>query len=251
MFITSRSDVEGSGYARRLGDTTVLPLLREPARVDLVLMPPGAQHPVGTLGAGSAAAVVLEGAGELAGAPAWPGTVGVAGPGAGGLTAVAFAELVLLVLHGDGTSPGGADPPQPRVLALQDVPERVAHDPALGFYNMRARRLLDDSSDGCPFCLGVGTFAAGSGCHDLHRHPNADEFFYVWEGSGAHLGPDGAPHPVRPGDLVHVPAGEWHGFRNTGHQPARALFGYLGVTRFADAGYEAAPASLLTTQVGS
>lgn len=239
MLITSRSDLE-RGAARRSGAVTVLslhPRQAEAVRVELVLVPPGARHTAGTVGGGGSAAIVLAGAGELSAAPAGPGTVGVAGPGAQ-LEVVASSGLELLVVSGDVAMARRPPAPQARVFALEEVPERVAHDPAMGFYDMRARRLLDDTGDGCPFCLGVGTFAARSGCHDLHRHASAAEFFYVWDGSGVHLGPDGAPHPVRAGDLVHVPAGEWHGFRNTGDRAARAVFGYLGVERFANAGYE-------------
>jgi mannose-6-phosphate isomerase-like protein (cupin superfamily) len=40
------------------------------------------------------------------------------------------------------------------------------------------------------------------------------------------------------GQLAFVPRNEWHGFRNTGSEPVRALFGYLGVGSRAEAGYE-------------
>lgn len=249
MHIVSRHDVELSSRARRAGLVTVLPLLPGAVgdtRVDLVLLAPGARHMIMQ----GSATVLLSGVGHLAGERSQPGTVAIAGPGALPLQAVAVSELTLLVVA-EGASDGLAGTAPPRVFPLEQVPDRVAHDPALGFYDMRARRLLDGDGDGCHFCLGVGAFAAKSGCHDLHRHPSAAEFFYVWTGSGVHLGPDGAPNPVSAGDLVHVPAGEWHGFRNTGDESARALFGYLGVQRFADAGYQVAPRTLLTTPVGS
>ena len=43
----------------------------------------------------------------------------------------------------------------------------------------------------------------------LHYHVHADEFFYVIAGRGtAHFG--GQDHPLEPGDVVFIPAGEDH-----------------------------------------
>jgi quercetin dioxygenase-like cupin family protein len=77
----------------------------------------------------------------------------------------------------------------------------------------------------------------GAGTHELHRHPHADEFFLVLDGGGEHLTETG---PVRlvPGDLVHIPAGEWHGFRTAPGVTTRTVYGYLGAPGLAGAGYE-------------
>ena len=44
--------------------------------------------------------------------------------------------------------------------------------------------------------------------------------------------------PCKPATSVFAPRGEWHGFRNTGDRPVRAIFGYFGVTSLEQAGYE-------------
>jgi len=104
---------------------------------------------------------------------------------------------------------------------------------------MQARLLVQEAAGGWgSLLMGLGTFTPGAGCHELHRHPDADKFFYLWQGDGMHLGPDGSPHPVEAGDLVYVSRGEWHGFRNTGDRPAWAIFGHFGVGSLSGAGYE-------------
>ena len=60
----------------------------------------------------------------------------------------------------------------------------------------------------------------------------------VWDGEGSHLDVDGTEHPMRPGDAVFVPRGEWHGFRNTGDRPVRAFFGLIGAGDIQQAGNE-------------
>ena len=122
---------------------------------------------------------------------------------------------------------------------VDNVEDTPAHNPALGFLHMQARMLIEGDSRGLrTFTLGLGTFAADEGCHALHRHSNAAEIFFVWEGEGVHLTGDGVEHPIRAGELVFVPPGEWHGFRNTAHGDTRAFFGYLGVDLRSKAGYE-------------
>ena len=76
--------------------------------------------------------------------------------------------------------------------------------------------------------------------HELHRHPNAEEFFFLLRGSGLHL-TEGEPVRLEPGDLVFVPTGEWHGFANDTGDPAVAITVLGGVAHYSDAGYEIHP----------
>jgi quercetin dioxygenase-like cupin family protein len=55
----------------------------------------------------------------------------------------------------------------------------------------------------------------------LHHHDYEHEIFII-EGHGLVLGPDGAK-PVAYGNFVYVPAGEEHGFENTGDAPFRFI----------------------------
>jgi quercetin dioxygenase-like cupin family protein len=73
--------------------------------------------------------------------------------------------------------------------------------------------------------------------HSLHRHPYAEEALYIVSGSGLHLS-EGEPVRQRAGDVVYIPAGEWHGFANDTDEPTTVLALFGGVGSYADAGYE-------------
>jgi quercetin dioxygenase-like cupin family protein len=76
--------------------------------------------------------------------------------------------------------------------------------------------------------------------HELHRHPQAEEYFYVLDGSGLHL-TDGEPIRLVKGDLVFIPKNEWHGFANDTDEPTLAITVMGGVAHYSDAGYEVHP----------
>jgi len=137
--------------------------------------------------------------------------------------------------QGDVTDSGAA----PVVLDMWDAPDYAYHDPVQGFFNLSARWLIDGDAGSQRLVLGQNTFAPGTGLHDLHRHPNADEFVLVFEGAGSDdILPDGERMPVGVGDAPLVPAGEWHGFHNTGAITSRTIFGYFGASSLDDGGYE-------------
>lgn len=77
--------------------------------------------------------------------------------------------------------------------------------------------------------------------HELHRHPTAEEYFFVLEGAGVHL-TEGEPVPVGVGDLVFIPKGEWHGFANNTDRSTMVVTVIGGVAHYSDAGYEVHPA---------
>ncbi len=238
MFITSPLDAERHGNAEHLHDVDRYRLvnaeLSDPlaggVTLDIVRGPDPALAAPMTF----SASVVLDGTLEKDGASLPRGSVLLGGQS--GYTGRESAKTTVLTVD---SRPGALDPAAPTCFDLNDIDDVAAHNPALGFFDMKARMLVDGPRYGArSFTLGLGTFAPGTGCHALHRHANAAEFFYVWEGAGAHLTGDGASHPISAGDLVYVPPNEWHGFRNPGTVPARAFFGYLGVDARADAGYE-------------
>jgi mannose-6-phosphate isomerase-like protein (cupin superfamily) len=125
------------------------------------------------------------------------------------------------------------------VVRLDDVADHPAHDPAMGFFHIEARFVVDAESTGSSgTVLGQARSAADGGAHALHRHPHAGEFFCLMDGEGVQIAADGEEVPIRPGDVTYVPAGEWHGFRNTGDVETRAIFGFFGVDSRVAAGYE-------------
>jgi len=78
--------------------------------------------------------------------------------------------------------------------------------------------------------------------HEVHRHPHAEEYFFVLEGSGLHL-TDGDPVRLEEGDLVFISKGEWHGFANDTDRAAVAVTVMGGVSHYSEAGYEILPGS--------
>ncbi|GAA1395175.1 hypothetical protein GCM10009639_30030 [Kitasatospora putterlickiae] len=151
------------------------------------------------------------------------------------------------------------DPPDPPALAVPaarsgdaatgDTDTDTTRDPGstaapiAGSAGMAVRWLATDETVGAHrLTVAASEFGAG-GSHDLHRHPHADEFFLVLSGGGTHL-TESTGVPVRAGDLVFVPAGEWHGFRTGPGGPTAALYGYLGAPSLALAGYQVRPATV-------
>jgi quercetin dioxygenase-like cupin family protein len=60
--------------------------------------------------------------------------------------------------------------------------------------------------------------APGEKPRGMHRHASFEECIYVISGEGTSYAGDEAV-PVKPGDTIHVPAGEPHVTRNTGSEP--------------------------------
>ena len=74
--------------------------------------------------------------------------------------------------------------------------------------------------------------------HERHRHPNADEFFYVLRGRPA-IGTEDEEHEVEPGTVELVRRGRVHWLRNLDpSSEVEVLGGYLGVGSLDEAGYE-------------
>lgn len=165
-----------------------------------------------------------------------------------GLRANGSRLTVLSVYGGSASSPstlltdypGRMEPTgdHPYLVNMHDVEEFPQHNPARALFHMTGRKFLDREIVGSTaIILGYAGYAAKSGAHEFHRHPLADEFVYVLEGDGVHLYGD-QEIPMRPGDFAHIPAGEWHGLRNSGSVPLRVLFGFLGVGGWDQRGYE-------------
>jgi quercetin dioxygenase-like cupin family protein len=141
----------------------------------------------------------------------------------------------------EGVSQGAPPAAQARVLTGRETPEVELDDPATGFIGMHARWLATDEICGTgSIVVGSSRFAPEGGAHELHRHSEAAEFFIVLSGQGVQLDEDGSEVPVEVGEAALLPRGSWHGFRNTGTEEVRAVFGFLGATSLETAGYELA-----------
>jgi quercetin dioxygenase-like cupin family protein len=70
-----------------------------------------------------------------------------------------------------------------------------------------------------------GSVPPGAG-PPAHMHADADEAFYVLSGELL-ISAGEQEYPARAGDLVFIPRGTYHRFRNTGLHPARQLLLYV------------------------
>ncbi|MFE7561504.1 cupin domain-containing protein [Kitasatospora sp. NPDC057500] len=253
---------------RRLIDPQHLPSARGGLTVET--LPPGVRVEHRPSRVGESVTLVLSGGIRSSGRVFGPGEGLYHPPGSScGLTALPGAPAAVLTVRplavpGDRPAqhpyPVPLAPPRPGIRFHDDAPDPPARDPSTpdppspavpaarsgdtaiaGSTGMAVRWLATDETVGARrITVAASEFGAG-GSHDLHRHPHADEFFLVLSGGGTHL-TERAEVPVRAGDLVFVPAGEWHGYRTGPAGPTAALYGYLGAPSLALAGYQVRPA---------
>jgi quercetin dioxygenase-like cupin family protein len=127
---------------------------------------------------------------------------------------------------------------------LKASPRDTAEDPEVptrpGWEGMHVWWLVDaDRGQAETAVFNVSEFPPHRS-HHLHRHPHAEEFLYVLEGSGLHETENG-PVRVVAGEVVFIPKNEWHGFTNDTDQLVRVATCIAGVARYASAGYEVHP----------
>lgn len=88
--------------------------------------------------------------------------------------------------------------------------------------------------------VNMGELPPGT-AHQLHRHPNSEQALIVIAGRGVHLSSEGEPVEVGAGDVLYVPAGEWHGFANPFETTVTIANIYGNVGSKEEAGYELHP----------
>jgi quercetin dioxygenase-like cupin family protein len=121
-----------------------------------------------------------------------------------------------------------------RVDAFQPDGSLKAED---GWIDMNVKFLItQDSVNSHQTVFGITIFPPGAK-HDIHRHPRAEETEYIVEGNGvARVGDDDVA--MGPGDIVFVPANDYHGFYNTSAtERAVMVWCYGGAASLAQAGY--------------
>lgn len=126
------------------------------------------------------------------------------------------------------------------VTNIEDVELVPGLGPEEGWYDMKVQFAIDKAKAGSNLIVfGRAKFPPGAK-HEWHRHPNAEEFQYIVEGEGFSLNGDEVI-PVKAGDLLFTPKGEWHGYRNTTDTETVMLWGWCGAGDKATAGYEVRP----------
>ncbi len=110
--------------------------------------------------------------------------------------------------------------PRWKVARYEDIEAVTFGDEAPG---VTIRRMIDEEFDGAPFYnLRMLEIAPGGSTPD-HAHANEHENF-IFSGSGEVM-IDGDWHPLSEGDVVFVPPGVRHQYRNAGNEPFRFLCG--------------------------
>jgi len=125
-------------------------------------------------------------------------------------------------------------PMKVRVDAFQSDESLKAED---GWIDMNVKFLItQDSVNSQQTVFGITIFPPAAK-HDIHRHPHAEETEYIVEGHGvARVGDDDVA--MGPGDIVFVPANDYHGFYNTSTtERAVMVWCYGGAASLAQAGY--------------
>lgn len=124
----------------------------------------------------------------------------------------------------------------PMKVTVADTPG----DPALkaddGWIDMDVKWLVTSGNVGAENSVfGLTVFPPGAK-HDVHRHPNAEEVEYIVSGSGvAQVGEDDVE--ISAGELVFVPANEYHGFHNTSDGETVMVWTYAPAASLEEAGY--------------
>ncbi|MGW4891882.1 cupin domain-containing protein [Kitasatospora sp. NPDC004240] len=217
---------------RRLIDPSHLPAAHGALTVET--LPPGIrveQHPSHRA---ESVTVVLSGRIRAAGRILGPGTGLYHPPGSScGLTALSGVPAAVLTVR-----------PRPVARAAPHLREPVPLDRPANRPNASdgppgplVRWLATERTVGARRVTVAAAVFAPEGGYGLHRHPRADQFFLVVEGGGHHLTETGEV-PLHRGDLVFVPAGEWHGHRPRPGTATVALYGYLGAASPAQAGHQ-------------
>ena len=104
-----------------------------------------------------------------------------------------------------------------RLIHYTDIEAQDVTEDAEG---VKIRWLIDEEAGGTNFCMRQFEIAPG-GYTPHHEHAWEHEVF-ILDGTGEILSGD-TPHGFRPGDVILVPGGEKHQFRNTGETPISLL----------------------------
>ncbi len=105
-----------------------------------------------------------------------------------------------------------------KITNLKDIPaEKVEMDGVKDCQYQVAVSMRDGAPN---FAMRIFEVAPG-GNTPHHHHPYEHEI-YVMEGQGT-VWRDGQEVPIKPGDVLYIPADEKHQFKNAGNQPFKFM----------------------------
>lgn len=123
------------------------------------------------------------------------------------------------------------------VVKSTDIPFDASLSADRGWVDMEVRWLITADTVGAEQTVVGRTVLRPGSKHDIHRHPNAEEWEYVISGSAIkHVG-DTSLH-LEAGDVVFVPKNVYHGLENASDtEPVVTIWGYSGGATLEQAGY--------------
>jgi quercetin dioxygenase-like cupin family protein len=126
----------------------------------------------------------------------------------------------------------------PMKIRSMELPVDKGLERERGWEGLEVRWLIHADSVGAEqTVVGLSIFPPGAK-HNLHRHPNAEEWEYVLEGRGIkRIGDDDIE--IGPGDVVFAPRDTYHGLANPegSGETLITLWGYCGAASLDAAGY--------------
>ena len=130
--------------------------------------------------------------------------------------------------------------PDVELLTFTEVPKEVFTRWDITEHQVN-QHLLSDALTGTPQIVAdLLTFPPGF-IHHMHRHPHADMIVVPLSGNLRFLGDAGRVNDLTPGQVLVVPRGNWHEFRNVSDALAEVLHLFSGVGALDDIGYEPHP----------
>lgn len=123
------------------------------------------------------------------------------------------------------------------VIPSESIPVDETLRADRGWVDMQVRWLITAESVGAEQTVVGRTVLRPGAKHDIHRHPNAEEWEYIISGSAIkHVGSESLQ--LKAGDVVFVPKNVYHGLENASDtEPVVTLWGYSGGATLEQAGY--------------
>jgi quercetin dioxygenase-like cupin family protein len=127
-----------------------------------------------------------------------------------------------------------------QLVTFEDVPKEIFTRWDITEHQVN-QHLVSKSLTGTPEVVAdLFTFPPGF-IHHMHRHPYADMIVVPLTGTLQFVGEFARTIDTRSGQLLVIPRGNWHEFRNVSGQPSQVLHFFSGVGAIEDIGYEAHP----------
>ncbi len=118
-----------------------------------------------------------------------------------------------------------------------EIPSDTSLSEERGWHSMDVKWLITRSTMGATKTVVGQTFFPPGSRHDLHRHPNAEEWEYVLSGEGIKRVGD-ETFRIREGEVVFCPQDVYHGMENASDtDPLVTIWGYCGAGSLEEAGY--------------